>query len=104
MGYNIGEQILKRGGYHAITVKATSDSVIDMFICRFEDGNYHLLGHRPARRSDLFSESGETGQDLGIVVLPAKKKKLTDLVKGEIIMIHPKERDSYQVEYIERCS
>ena len=104
MGYNVGEQILKRGGYHAITVKTSSDSERDMFICRFEDGNYHLLGHRPARRSDLFQESEETRQDLGIVALPNEKKNLSDLVRGETIMIHPKERDPYQVEYLERCS
>ena len=48
-----------------------------------------------------FSEREEIRQNLGKVILPEGKKKLTDLVKGEKFTINPGRTDSYQVEYIE---
>jgi hypothetical protein len=105
MGFDVGKQILKRGGYHAITVKnpSGSGSERDMFICRFEDEQYHLLGYRPTEAAMYFSEAEETRLDLGIIVLPEGKGKLKDLVKGELLTINQGGKDPYQVEYVERC-
>ena len=98
----VDAQILKNGGYSAIRVKNPSGSEKELFICKFEDGDYHLLGQRPSGPTAMyFPERGETRQDLGKVILPEGKKKLTDLVKGEKFTINPGRTDSYQVEYIE---
>jgi len=101
----VDAQILKNGGYSAITVKNPSGSERDLFICKFEDGDYHLLGHRPSGPAAMyFSERDEIRQNLGKVILPEGKKKLTDLVKGEKFTINPERTDSYQVEYIEHSN
>jgi len=98
----VDAQILKTGGYSAIRVKNPSGSEKDPFICKFEDGDYHLLGQRSCGPAAMyFSEREEIRQNLGKVILPEGKKKLTDLVKGEKFTINPGRTDSYQVEYIE---
>jgi len=101
----VDAQILKNGGYSAIRVKNPSGSEKELFICKFEDGDYHLLGQRPSGPAAMyFSEREETRQNLGKVILPEGKKKLTDLVKGEKFTINPERTDSYQVEYIEHSN
>ncbi len=92
-------------GYHAIKTKNPPESkgIIEMFIGRFKtDGKYHLLGYRPTELSYMFSEASETNQDLGTIELPSNKEKLTDLVKGEIFLVHPKKNKFYPVQYISR--
>src|SRR3989344_890041 len=98
----VGVQVLKNKGYSAIIVKNLSGSEKELFICKFEDGNYHLLGQRSSGpAATYFSEREETRQNLGKVILSEGKKKLTDLLKGEKFTINPERTDSYQVEYIE---
>ena len=97
----VNQQVEKRGGYHAIRVKSSSKSkdTTDMFIGRFDDGKYHLLGYGSTNLSYLFSEASETNQDLGVIELPRGKDKLSDLVKGEVFSIKPSEGDNYFVTY-----
>ena len=96
------EQVLKQGGYSAINVndpKIPKD-IVQMFFCKFDNGEYHLLGRRRQSTAMYFSESEETHQDLGIVTLPKEKKNLTELVKGDTLTINS-ESESYQVRYLE---
>jgi hypothetical protein len=59
-----------------------------MFIGRFKsDGQYHLLGHRPTGRSDMFSAESESNQDIGVVILPEGKTILRDLGKGDVFHV-----------------
>ncbi len=100
----VDEQVMKRGGYHAVDVKDSRvpDDIVQMYFCRFSDGKYHLLGSRDHKTRAYFTEAEETHDDLGVATLPDGKTKLTDLVKGEQITITPEEGNPYQVEYIER--
>ena len=95
-----------RAGYHEIAVHYPADSPepnTDMFIGRFQrDRKYHLLGHRPLGRSDLFSAESESNQDLGVVELPNGKTRLSDLQRGETFTIHSVERKPYTVKYDRR--
>ncbi|MBI2045596.1 hypothetical protein HYT23_06060 [Candidatus Pacearchaeota archaeon] len=98
-------QVEKRHGYHAIRIKysPTSENTMDMFVCRFDDGKYHLLGYRPTNLSYILSEESEISQDLGIVYLPKGKDKLSQLAKGETFFIEPEGREKYAVFYDSSC-
>ena len=78
--------------YHEIRANypSNSEEITDLFIGRFKsDGKYHLLGHRPRAVAYMFSAESVANLDLGIVKLPHKKKKIEELVEGDIIKITP---------------
>ncbi|MDZ4226775.1 MAG: hypothetical protein U1B79_01550, partial [Candidatus Pacearchaeota archaeon] len=58
----VDEQVLRRGGYHAISVKdpTVPEDTVQMYFCKFEDGNYHLLGSREWKMRPYFTEREET--------------------------------------------
>ena len=63
-------QNLKGSGWHAVNVQEPpgdgSKPNVEMFIGRFKDDQYHLLGFRPKAVAYLFSAASESQGDHGM--------------------------------------
>jgi hypothetical protein len=86
---------LKHGGWYDLAVQFPSGKGLepthDMYIGRFTDNKYHLLGYvklnpngaNPDRHAERKLKSIQSGGDRGIVQLPEGKTSLTQLIGGD---------------------